>query len=269
LFALLRPVLSKRNSFYALLAAPATFVNALFGQTGALSALFLGGGLLLLRSHPVMAGVMLGLLSYKPQLGILVPVALACGGYWRTFFAASASVIALNAASAGLLGVDAWLAYPAQMQEMQTVVTLYGQGLWHRIPTTYVSALFLGVSPQVAWFFHVPVALIARTSVIVVWRRQALPSIKATTLVLATLLATPYAWDYDLVVLVVLLAWRFYEGGWRPWEASALTLAVLLPFFLAIFAKGLGIPIGPVVLLFALWAVVGRDAQRAPPQSER
>ena len=79
LFALLRPVLSKRNSFYALLAAPATFVNALFGQTGALSAAFLGGGLLLLHAQPITAGILLGLLSYKPQLGILVPVALEIG----------------------------------------------------------------------------------------------------------------------------------------------------------------------------------------------
>lgn len=256
LFALLRPLMGWRDAVFALLAAPATFVNAMYGQTGALSAIFLGGGLLLLASHPVMAGILLGLLSYKPQLGILLPIALACGGHWRAFLSASLSVVVLFVVSAAFVGVDAWLAYPKQMEEMQVVVALQGEGLWHRIPTAYMSARLIGVGPVWAWAVHIPVVLVALAAVFRVWRRHdALPSVKATTLVLATFLATPYAWDYDLVILVVLVAWRFKEGGWRPWEVTALIATVLMPFFLATFAGGLGVPTGPLVFLFALWAV--------------
>jgi len=264
LYALLRQLMNQQNAMITLLAAPATFVNAIFGQTGALSAAFLGGGLLLLNTHPITAGLVLGLLSYKPHLGILLPVALVCGGHWRAFMGATFSVGALAGASAAIVGLEAWQAFPARVFDMQTIISLQGQGLWHRIPTTFISARLLGFQPMTAWLFHAPVALLAFITVGVVWRRRSnMASVKATVLVLATLLVTPYAWDYDMVVLVVVVAWRFKEGSWRPWEASALTLAMLLPFILAPAAKGLGLPIGPAVLLFALWTV----AQNKEPMS--
>lgn len=272
LFAQLRPLLGGRNALFALLAAPATFVNAMTGQTGALTALFLGGGLLLLEAYPVLAGICLGLLSYKPQLGMLLPIALACGGLWRAFFAAAVSVVVLALSSAAVIGVDAWFAFPERLQLMQKLVLLYGQGLWHRTPTAYLSARYLGIEPAFAWAVHAPVALAALAAVVMVWRRRTvLFSVKAATLVLATLLITPYVWDYDMVVLVVVVAWRFKEGEWRPWEATALMMAMMLPFFQAIAAKGFGLPIGPLVLLFALWAVA-RDVEgvdhSASPQFE-
>jgi len=260
LFFLLKPMLGARNAWFALLAAPATFVNALFGQTGVLTAIFLGGGLVLLGDAPVVAGLLLGMLSFKPHLGILVPVALVCGGHWRAFFAAVVSVLGLALGSVVSIGVEAWLAFPDRMRMMQEVVSTHGPGLWHRIPTTYISARLLGVAPAWAWAGQALVALMALAAVIKVWRRpQVLPSVKAATLVLATFLTTPYAWDYDLVVLVVVVAWRFKEGGWQPWEGTALILVLLLPFVLAPAAKGLGLPMGPLVLAFALWAGTRTD----------
>src|ERR1700744_476261 len=47
------------------LAAPALFVNAVGGQNGALTAVLLGGGLLLLDRRPIVAGILFGLLVYK------------------------------------------------------------------------------------------------------------------------------------------------------------------------------------------------------------
>lgn len=252
-YVLLRRVLTKSSALFVMLGTPALFVNAVFGQTGALSAVFLGGGLMLLGSHPLTAGILLGLLSFKPHLGLLLPVALIFGGHWRAFIGASLSVVTLFMASAAVIGVDAWMAFPDRIADMQTIVGLHGQGLWHRIPTTFISARLLGFEPNLAWGFHIPVALVALITVARVWASDVLPSTKAIVLALAALLATPYAWDYDMVVLTVLVAWRFKDGDFRPWESSALILVMLLPFILAPMAKGLGIPIGPVVLLLALW----------------
>ena len=252
-YALLRRLLDKSTALFVMLGTPALFVNAVFGQTGALTAVFFGGGLLLLNTHPLTAGILLGLLSFKPHLGLLLPVALVFGGHWRAFMGASLSVITLFMASAAVIGVDAWMAFPERIADMQTIITLHGQGLWHRIPTTFISARLLGFEANLAWGFHIPVALIALITVARVWKSDVLPSSKAVVLVLATLLATPYAWDYDMVVLTVVVAWRFKDGDFRPWEASTLVLAMLLPFILAPLAKGLGVPIGPVVLLLALW----------------
>lgn len=266
LFLLMRRLLDWRGALFATLAAPATFINALFGQNGAFTALFLGGGLLMLRRSPLLAGLLLGLLSFKPQLGVLLPVALAFGGCWRAFVAATAGVLILFGASIAFAGWDAWLAAPARMEWMGHFIAHIGEGLWHRIPSTFMAVRFLfDVDPAIAWLVHAPAALAALAAVVWVWRRpsEAL-SVKAATLVLATFIFTPYVWDNDMVVLVLIWAWRLTERNWKPWEATALTFAVAMPFFLAPAARFLGLPIGPAVLLFALWAVA-RDAPPAAP----
>src|SRR4029079_11395729 len=53
-----------------LVIAPATVNNIVCGQNGFFTAALLGGGFLLLQTQPVLAGVLLGLLSFKPQLGL-------------------------------------------------------------------------------------------------------------------------------------------------------------------------------------------------------
>ena len=62
------------------LAAPGGFHQR--GRRTWTAALF-GGGLSLLERRPLLAGGLLGLLIYKPQLGLLIPVALLAGRHWR------------------------------------------------------------------------------------------------------------------------------------------------------------------------------------------
>ena len=71
--------------------APAVLINAVGGQNGCWTAALLGGGLSLLERRPYLAGCLFGLMIYKPQLAILLPVALIAGRKWRTFFAAGAT----------------------------------------------------------------------------------------------------------------------------------------------------------------------------------
>src|ERR1700761_2158821 len=92
-------------------AAPALFVNAVGGQNGALTAVLLGGGLLLLDRRPVVAGILFGLLVYKPQLGLMLPFALIAGRRWLTVGVTAATAIALVAASCVAFGAHRWLEY--------------------------------------------------------------------------------------------------------------------------------------------------------------
>ncbi|MBT4687331.1 MAG: DUF2029 domain-containing protein [Rhodospirillaceae bacterium] len=95
----------------ALLAAlvfPATVNNMLVGQNGALSAALLGGGLVMLSRHPVMSGVMFGLLVYKPHLLVVVPFALLAIGAWRTMAATVASALGVSLLSMVVFGVGIW-----------------------------------------------------------------------------------------------------------------------------------------------------------------
>ena len=56
-------------------------------------------------------GIAFGLLTVKPQLGLLVPVLLIAQGNWRTFFAAAATALVLAALSVLVYGAEAWQAY--------------------------------------------------------------------------------------------------------------------------------------------------------------
>ena len=80
----LRLAMPGRDGLLLALAAPAVFVNAYGGQNGTWTAAFFGGGLCLIERRPFVAGVLFGLMTYKPQLGLLIPVALLAGRAWWT-----------------------------------------------------------------------------------------------------------------------------------------------------------------------------------------
>ena len=109
--AALRAILPRPETPLIALAFPAVFVNIGHGQNGFLTAALLGGALHLLDRRPWLAGVLIGLLAYKPQFGVLIPVALLAAGRWRTIGAAVATVAALLAVSFVMLGGGVWHAF--------------------------------------------------------------------------------------------------------------------------------------------------------------
>src|SRR5271170_2864240 len=74
----------------AMIGAPTAFWNLLSRQNGCFTAVLLVWGLTLVERRPLVAGILLGMLCYKPHLAILLPVALAAGGHWRPLAAAAA-----------------------------------------------------------------------------------------------------------------------------------------------------------------------------------
>src|SRR6202023_3344335 len=76
-------------------AFPAIFVNLGHGQNGFLTAGLLGAALLSLPRRPLLSGILFGLLAYKPQFGLLIPIALLAGGQWRATISAGLTVVAL------------------------------------------------------------------------------------------------------------------------------------------------------------------------------
>lgn len=95
----------------AALAFPAAFWNAGCGQNGFLSAALIAGGLAALERRPVLAGVLFGLMTYKPHLGLMIPLALMAGGCWRALWAAALTALGVAAASLLAFGPEAWFAF--------------------------------------------------------------------------------------------------------------------------------------------------------------
>lgn len=251
---LLRRLLGTKLALLAAAAAPAAYLNTISGQNGQLSAVLLAGGLMLLERRPVLAGLVLGGLCYKPQLALLLPFALAAAGQWRAFVATGLSALALSAASLALFGPEAWAGF-LQQSELQRKLMEAGHSFWHRMPTPFAMLRMLGAGLPLAYAAQILSALGAIGATVLAWRSPATQEVKAAVLVLATFLATPYAWDYDLIACVFAVAWiagAAARDGFRPWEKIALALLVAMPVLIGPLAKATALQIGPLVLWLAL-----------------
>ena len=130
------------------LASPFTAWNFLAAHNGFLTASLLGASLLALERQPVLAGVLIGCLTYKPQFGILFPVALAAAKKWRAFASASVTVAALTAISIAAFGTGVWQALPREFAAQTTEVFLAGGDASLRRPLgIYPDDLRPGPSP--------------------------------------------------------------------------------------------------------------------------
>ena len=113
-----------------LLASPAMAINLLMGQNGCLTAALWVGGAALLPRRPATAGALFGLLTFKPQLGVLIPVFLLAGRRYRAILAACLSAAVLAAASVVAFGPGSWRAFvdltlPTQFSSMAAWQGLY------------------------------------------------------------------------------------------------------------------------------------------------
>ena len=261
--AVLRRIAPHPLTLMLALAFPATFINLFHGQNGFLNAALFGAALLALKPRPVLAGILFGLLSYKPHLGLLIPLALLAGGHWRAIAAAAVTTIAFAGLSLLAFGSAAWIAF-ADNTPLLRLVLENGHLPWFKMPTLFAAIRLLGGPVALAYAGQAVAALAAAAAVIWTWRRPAPPPVKAAVLVSAALLASPYSFDYDLTLLGLAVAWLGWSGvktGFRPGEKAALVAAWLSPALTTPIAAALGLQLGPVVLALLLLCAVRRAGE--------
>jgi alpha-1,2-mannosyltransferase len=249
--AAIRAILPGKETLLIAAAFPAVFVNIGHGQNGFLTAALLGGALQLLDRRPWLAGMLIGLLTYKPQFGVLIPIALLAGGRWRSIGAAVATVAALLALSFATLGGGVWQAFAYSMNFTQTVVLEQGGTGWEKIQSVFSAVRMWGATVHAAYAVQLALGLCLAASLAWLWRSDAAFELKAAALVTGSLLATPYVLDYDLVVLAVAIAYLARYGlarGFRDFEISLLAAAWMVPLLSRGIAGATGIPLGLVVL---------------------
>ncbi len=239
----------------ALVLAPATFVNLLMGQNGFLSAALLIGGLRLLDRHPVLAGALIGLLSFKPQLGLLVPVALIAARLWKPFLSAAVTVIAVLAISLAAFGPDSWTAF-FEMSTANQAKHLNEQRGWflNIVTTPFMSAGVLGFGMPARAVIQAAFTLMAVAAVYVTFRKRGDRNLQIAVLLVAVPLASPYGYHYDLTLLSVAVLWAFAqakEAGFLAGEKLVLAAAWMLPL-LVVVGNIRGIPLGPPALVAML-----------------
>lgn len=253
---------------------PAVWVNLMHAHNGFLTAAFFGAGLALLPTRPILAGIALALLCYKPQFGLLIPLALIAASQWRAFFAASATVIALLLASYLRYGEGTWIAFFHYSAFTQQVVIEGGTTGWHKMQTVFAAARLWNAPIALAYAAHAVSCLVCAVLVFRLWRSQADYAFKASSLILASMLCAPYAFDYDLMLLAPALAflgvYAHMHGAMRHLP-SLLAALWLMPFFTRLVAEHFYFPIGVISmgLLLGFVTVTARSAVTLSTHSPR
>jgi alpha-1,2-mannosyltransferase len=257
-------ILPRPLTLWAALGFPGVMLTIVHGQNALLTTSLLGWALLLLWQRPIAAGVLIGMLTFKPQLGLLLPVALIAGGHWRAIVAAGLTALGLMAASALVFGAAIWRDFWVSTPFAHAMLDL-GLVPYFKMQSVFAAARLLGGPPAVAYGVQAVVALGAAAIVAWVWRHKADPDLKCAAVAAATPLATPFFLDYDLMVIAPAIAWlagRALRDGARPWEGTVLALAATLPLVSRSVAEYTGILPAPLVVALLVGAVVARVSGR-------
>jgi alpha-1,2-mannosyltransferase len=234
------------------LAFPAVLINVGHGHNGFLTAALLGGGLVILDKRPLLAGILFGLMAYKPQFGLMIPIALAAGGYWRTFAAAAVTAVLLTLLTTLVFGVQVWHAFFVGAEFTRTVVLEQGDTGWHKIQSIFSWARMWGAPVPLAYAIQGAATLAIAMASAWLWHGKAPYPLKASGLCLAAILATPYTLDYDMMVLAPAITFLAVDGmarGFGPWQKTALAALWLVPLVARTVPQVTLIPLGAPAML--------------------
>jgi hypothetical protein len=237
----------------AILTCPAAAWVLIAGQNTFLSLALFYGGFRLLERNPAAAGILLGCLSYKPQIWILVPLALLAARQWRALSWTIGTVAVLAIASLAVFGFGFWLDFIAAAREAgsERVTSEMFNRIYMQMTTLTAAARILGVPDWVGGVLQIAGALLAVAVVWHVFRRYPASDARLAVLAVATILVSPYALNYDLLLLMPVAVALFRRGvahGFLPAERIVYIALWLLPT-LAWALNQLGLPITPLVVL--------------------
>jgi arabinofuranan 3-O-arabinosyltransferase len=244
----------------AVFASPVVFLTAYVGQNGFLSAALIGAFLLCLRERPTIAGILLALMTYKPQLGILFPLVLLAGCHWRTLCSASVAAAIITGASIVAFGLDSYALFFRSLSLVSgSYLTLGGEG-WAKIESMYSVARYLGAGDHAAWIVQILTSTGCALGVAWLWRSNTAYELKAAGVVVATMLSIPYLHEYDfpliLIACVFLYRQRVFDRA--EWFAVGAVNLLMAGFFAEIA------PLGVAVVLIVGAMVLRRAAFFAP-----
>jgi hypothetical protein len=257
--------------FILALAYPAFFNLIAWGQTSALALACLTAGYLLLRQERwFAAGLALGCLMFKPQLGLAVAFVLCASRAWRVVAGAALSASAQLIVGWAYYGSGVMREYVQQIRHLGRVLPL----LEPRIAQTHCLRTFwqmLVPNAAVAWGLYVVSALVVLWLALRCWRSSLPLGLRYSALLLATVLVSPHLTVYDLVILapaLLLVAdWVLGQGAnvWLGQFVAAMYLVYLLPM-VGILARWTHVQLSVLAMSFLLW-LLWRESEITEPMA--
>jgi len=248
-------IIPRPAALIAALTPIAVPVNALFGHNGFLTAGLIGLSLVFVERRPWLAGILLGLLTYKPQFGVLLPIALLASRNWRALGGATATSMMLVVAAAIAFGYQGWPSFIDTLIDRDSSLSPDGHTEL-RLQSIYGLLHWAGADAWISWTMHLTVAAIVAVTVYAVWAKPIPHSLKAATLCIGAVMVTPYVLPYDVCILSITVAFLVRDGmsrGFLPGERTGILLcfAGLLLWFVQT-------PISPVVYPVILFLIARR-----------
>jgi hypothetical protein len=226
------------------------------GQNGLLSAALLVGGLRCLTRWPVYGGILLGLLTYKPQFLLLLPIVLIASRNIRAILAACATVLLAVVVSSATLGWSIWHIWISGFPTFQHLLQVNQATLDHLMPTMVAGVRAIGAPASVGYTAQL---LCAGAVGVLTWRacKRGISEQTIAMVVIGTIVVAPYAMIYDLPMIAAAIAidWKARTRAFVPIKSPEVVLVV------ALFACILGmvtslLPLAASVLLFVLFLVI-------------
>src|SRR3954447_13993637 len=239
----MRAIVGRRFGWMLAAAFPVVLTNTLVGQNGFLTASLVGGMLILLPTRPVLAGICLGLLSYKPQYGLLFPLVLIAASQWTVFFTAGLVATALAAMSWLAFGTDSWQGFFHWLPMFSQAFLTEGRAPWGKMQSIFALVRWCGGSEALGWAFQWATIAAVATALVLLWRSRVPYSLKAAALATGALLVTPYLFLYDVMVLAIAVGFLVRIGlsdGFRAYELPALGAMAFLLMFYPLFGAPTG-----------------------------
>ncbi|MBV8360550.1 MAG: DUF2029 domain-containing protein [Deltaproteobacteria bacterium] len=252
-----------RSTAVILAATPFVLLaNVYLGQNGFFTAALIGFSLVFMERRPLLAGVFLGLLTYKPHFGVLFPIALLASRNWRALGSALSTTVALSILATMVFGYEGWISFIDGFTHRNPGLG-GASGIEPRLQSVF-GMLYLtgnGASTWVSWSVQLGVAAMVALSIWMLWARPISYNLKAAALCAGSFLVTPYVLVYDLCILPIAIAFFVKEGlsrGFLRGERMAILMFSGLLFFMKL-------PIGPVICTILLLFIARRIVYRRSP----
>ena len=245
----------------AALAFPSVLAVGISGQNGLLTAALVGGMLACLNRRPWLAGLWLGCLTIKPQLGVLIPFALLAGGNWRTVVAAGATAVVLGLVAGALFGSEGWTGFFASLAGTSDAMLGRGVAAFGKMQSVFGVVRNAGGGVAAAAIVQAVFGAAVAAFVCRLWWRGAAFELRGAALAVGIVLVQPYVYIYDEAVLAVAVALIVRLGvrvGFWPGDLGGIATACAALLFAVTVTAHFGL-----VAALVLLALVGRRARRA------
>lgn len=249
-----------RSTAVILAATPFVLLaNVYLGQNGLFTAALIGFSLVFMERRPLLAGVFLGLLTYKPHFGVLFPIALLASRNWRALGSALSTTVGLSIVATTVFGYEGWISFIDGFTHRNPGLG-GASGIEPRLQSVF-GMLYLtgdGASTWVSWSVQLAVASMVALGIWMLWAKPISYNLKAAALCAGAFLVTPYVLVYDLCILPIAIAFFVKEGlsrGFLPGERMAILIFSGLLFFMKL-------PIGPLICAILLFLIARRIVYR-------